>query len=105
MSIYSKLLFPVAYNLSETDTCYSAVFKTLFLLFFLRVSQVNSFLYLKINYMLFDEILLGKENNHSDISLCPSRSAHNFQTFLVPQINLIVNKLAIFIALSGQQQC
>ena len=33
MSISSKLLFPVAYSLSETDTCYSAVFKRLLRLF------------------------------------------------------------------------
>ena len=33
MSISSKLLFPVAYNSSETDTCYSAVFKRLLPLF------------------------------------------------------------------------
>ena len=56
MSISSKLLFPVAYSLSETDTCYSTVFKRLLRCFVLRVSQVNSFLYLNINYMLFDEI-------------------------------------------------
>ena len=33
MSISSKLLFPVAYSSSETDTCYSAVFKRLLPLF------------------------------------------------------------------------
>ena len=54
--------------------------------------------------MLFDEIFSGKKNNHLDISLCPARSAHNFQTFYVPQINFMVNKLALFIDPSGQQQ-
>ena len=33
MSISSKLLFSVAYNSSETDTCYSEVFKRSFPLF------------------------------------------------------------------------
>ena len=33
MSIPSKLLFPVAYSSNKTDTCYSAIFKGLFLLF------------------------------------------------------------------------
>ena len=33
MSISSKLLFPVAYSSSESDTCYSAVFKRLLPLF------------------------------------------------------------------------
>ena len=33
MSISSKLLFPVAYSSSETDTCYSTVFKRLLPLF------------------------------------------------------------------------
>ena len=53
--------------------------------------------------MLFDEILSGKENN-LDISLHLARSAHNFQTFYVPQINFIVNRLAMYIDSSGQQQ-
>ena len=55
-----------------------------------------------LNYMLFDEILSGK-NNHLDI-LYPAHSVHNFQTFYVPQINFIMNKLVIFIDPSGQQQ-
>ena len=33
MSISSKLLFPVAYSSSETDNCYSAVFKRFLPLF------------------------------------------------------------------------
>ena len=68
MSISSKLLFPVAYDSSETDTCYSAVFSC----FVLRVSRVNSFLYLNINYMLFDEILSGKKQLFRYIMMsCP----------------------------------
>ena len=70
--------------------------KGCFCCFVLRVSRVNSFLYLNIKYMLLDEILLGKKDNHLDISLCLARSAHNFQTSYVPQINFIVNKLAMF---------
>ena len=55
--------------------------------------------------MLFDEILSAK-SSHLDISLCPAPLAgHNFQMFDVPQINSILNKLAIFTKdLSGQQQ-
>ena len=61
MSISSKLLFPVAYDSSETDTCYSAVFKRLLSLFCSEGQPVNSFLPLNINYMLFDEILSGEK--------------------------------------------
>ena len=45
-----------------------------------------------------------EKNNHLDISLCPARPANNFQMFYVPQIYFIVNKLALFIDPSGQQQ-
>ena len=62
MSISSKLLFPVAHSASsrETGNCYSAIFKKLFPLSFIE-GQLGQkflvFLYLNINYVLFDETL------------------------------------------------
>ena len=48
MSISSKLLFPVSYNSRETDTCYSAVFKMLFLLFYSECEPGQKFLFFLI---------------------------------------------------------
>ena len=61
MSISSKLLFPVAYSSSETDTCYSAVFKRLLPLFSSEGQPGQQFLVSEHNYMLFDEILSEKK--------------------------------------------
>ena len=98
MSISSKLLFLVPYNSNKADTCYSAVFSC----YVLRVSHVNSFLYLNINYILFDDILSG-EKNYSDIIMSCLLSSQ-LSDVLSTTNNFIANKLAMFIDPSSQQQ-
>ena len=109
MSISSKFLFPVTYNSRESDTCYSAVYKRLLLLFCSERQPGQKFLlflYLNINYVLFDELLSAKQKQPfiCIYHYALPRSAHNLQKFYVPQVNFIQNKIAMFKDLSGQRQ-